>query len=85
MDMSPAEMWDKAAQAAKDAVEDVDPIRAVAALAVGYAVFKLVHLVATSPSIPKSVWVPLEPGERKGDDRSLPFMYRAWNKCHLSR
>lgn len=65
MDMSATEMWNAAAQAAKDVAEEVDPIRAVAALAVGYAVFKLVHLVATAPSIPQSVWVPLEPGEKR--------------------
>lgn len=60
--MSPTEMWNTAARVATDVVDDVDPVRALAALVVGYAVLKLVRLVATSPSIPKSVWVPFEPG-----------------------
>lgn len=63
MDMSPAEMWNKVLLTVQGAVGDVEPTEALLALAVGYAFFKLVHLVVTSPSIPKSVWVPLEPGE----------------------
>lgn len=57
------EIWNTVAQVAHDALQDVDPVRAVATLAVGYAVFKLVHLAVTAPVIPPSVWVPLEPGE----------------------
>lgn len=64
-----AEIWNTATQMATEAVGSVDPVRAVAALAVGYAVLKLVHLAATAPSIPPSVWVPLEPGECR---RCLP-------------
>lgn len=78
--MSSTEMWNTAAQLAKDAVEDVDPVRAVAALVVGYAVFKLVHLVATAPSIPQSVWVPLEPGERQPCLPLSAVVVVGWNK-----
>ena len=63
MDMSPSEMWNKVLLTVQGAVGDVEPTEALLALVVGYAFFKLVHLVVTSPSIPKSVWVPLEPGE----------------------
>lgn len=59
--LSLTEMWNKALLA----MQDVEPTEALLALAAGYVVFKLVHLVVTSPSIPKSVWVPLEPGERE--------------------
>lgn len=55
-------MWNTASQAAGDMLDGVDPVQAVATLAVIYAAFKLVHLIATSPVIP-SVWVPLEAGE----------------------
>lgn len=57
------EMRSAAAEAAREALEGVDPIRAVATLAVCYAMLKLVHLVVTAPAIPTSLWVPLEPGE----------------------
>ena len=56
-------MRSAAAEAAREALEGVDPIRAVATLAVCYAMLKLVHLVVTAPAIPTSLWVPLEPGE----------------------
>lgn len=56
-------MWNTGAVSmAIDALHDVDPIKAVATLAVVYAAYKLVRYFATAPVIP-TVWVPLEPGE----------------------
>ena len=64
-------MWNTAFQGVGDMLDGVDPLQAVATLAVIYAAVKLVHLVATSPVIP-SVWVPLEPGECL---KILPFLF----------
>eukprot|EP00904_Undaria_pinnatifida_P006431 jgi/Undpi1/2918/HiC_scaffold_14.g06295.m1 len=56
-------MWNTASQQVlRDMLDGVDPVQAVATLAVLYAAYKLLHLVVTSPVIP-SVWVPLEPAE----------------------
>lgn len=60
-------------------LDGVDPVQALATLAVIYAAFKLVHYVATSPVIP-SVWVPLEAGEFL---KILPFIYLYVWVCRL--
>ncbi|CAB1116703.1 ALDH [Ectocarpus sp. CCAP 1310/34] len=92
------EMRSAAAEAAREALEGFDPIRTVAALAVCYAVLKLVHLVVTAPAIPTSVWVPLEPAESaaeclsgpscKGmqlEDPERPGFIQCFDPCTLQR
>lgn len=55
-------MWNTAVAVVNDALQDVDPVKVVASLAVGYAAFKLFHMAVMAPTIP-SIWVPLKPGE----------------------